>query len=87
MSCIFCNYDKNEYIVENDVAFAIYDKLPINKGHVLIIPKKHYNNLFHVLDEEIIKIYSLIHKVKEILDMKYNPDGYNIGVDVGEYGR
>lgn len=31
-------------------------------------------------------MYKLSHKVKSILDKKYKPDGYNIGVNVGYYG-
>lgn len=32
MSCIFCEYKKDEYIAENELAFAIYDKFPVNKA-------------------------------------------------------
>ncbi|SFB11335.1 HIT family protein [Clostridium frigidicarnis] len=86
MNCLFCNYDKSEYIAENELAFAIYDKFPVNEGHVLVIPKRHFQSFFDVTDEELIKINHLIKQVKGILDNKFKPDGYNVGINVGEYG-
>ena len=83
MNCIFCGYDKSEYITENNLAFAIFDKFPVNEGHVLIIPKRHFQSFFEATEDEITAIYSLLHKAKKIIDNKFNPDGYNIGVNDG----
>ncbi|MGL6185835.1 MAG: HIT family protein [Clostridium chrysemydis] len=86
MSCIFCEYSKEDYIVENELCFAIYDKFPVNEGHALIIPKRHFPNYFDATSEEIKAMYDLSHKVKEIIDEKYKPDGYNVGVNVDTAG-
>ncbi|MCB2300905.1 HIT family protein [Clostridium tagluense] len=83
--CIFCNYNKSEIIAENKYTFAILDHSPVNEGHSLIIPKRHFSNFFEATEEEIKAIYSLLHEVKEIFDIQYEPDGYNIGVNVGAY--
>ena len=54
MSCIFCNYlNSKDYIAENELAFAIYDNFPVSKGHVLIIPKRHFAGYFDATQEEI----------------------------------
>ena len=37
MNCIFC--EMKDYILENELAYAIYDKYPVGKGHMLFIPK------------------------------------------------
>lgn len=47
-------------------------------------PKRHAATYFDAADEEIMA--DLIRKGKELLDREYSPDGYNIGVNVGEYG-
>lgn len=86
MSCIFCEYDKEEYIAENDLCFAIFDKFPVNEGHALIIPKRHFQNYFDATKEEIAAMYDLSHEVKKIIDDKYSPDGYNVGVNVNHEG-
>ena len=84
MSCIFCEYYiMKNYILENELAFAIYDKYPVSKGHVLVIPKRHYASYFDATPEELTAINELIIQIKEILD-ELKPDGYNIGINVGE---
>jgi diadenosine tetraphosphate (Ap4A) HIT family hydrolase len=83
MSCIFCEYLKSEkYFDENEHAFAIFDKFPVNRGHTLIIPKRHYASFFDSTPEEVAGFYSLIHNVKGYLDEEFKPDGYNIGINV-----
>lgn len=82
MDCLFCNY--KETIGENELAFAIYDKFPVNKGHALIIPKRHFSSFFEATEEEIKAIYSLLHDVKYIVDREYEPQGYNVGINIGE---
>ena len=82
--CIFCNYNEKEKVAENDLAFAIYDNFPVNEGHTLIIPKRHFSSFFEATEKEVLAIYDLIHKVKLILGEKYNPTGYNVGINIGE---
>lgn len=86
MSCIFCEYDKEEYVAENDLCFAIFDKFPVNEGHALIIPKRHFQNYFDATKKEIAAMYDLSQEVKKIIDDKYSPDGYNVGVNVNHEG-
>jgi diadenosine tetraphosphate (Ap4A) HIT family hydrolase len=83
--CIFCNYNTSEIIAENRYTFAILDHFPVNNGHCLIIPKRHFADFFEASEEEIKGIYSLLHEVKEIFDVQYEPAGYNIGINVGRY--
>lgn len=84
MNCPFCQIDKEKIIYENSKAFAIYDKYPVNQGHILIISKKHIVDYFNCPDELKDKLWSLLEKSKEVLDEKFNPDGYNIGINCGE---
>ena len=82
-NCIFCNVSQSDVIVGNKLAIAFYDKFPVNEGHVLIVPKRHVETFFDAAIEELHAINLLIFEVKEILEVKFNPDGYNIGVNVG----
>ncbi|MGE5626555.1 MAG: HIT family protein [Solirubrobacterales bacterium] len=86
MDCIFCDYihTKDKIIAENELAFAIYDTFPVNTGHTLIIPKRHFKDYFEATPDEIKAIYELTHTMKRILDDKFKPDAYNIGVNIGE---
>jgi len=84
MSCIFCNIEKERIINENEVAFAIYDSFPVSQGHILVIPKKHINNYFEADSQTKDELWKLIDECKEIVDKKFNPAGYNIGINCGE---
>ena len=77
--CIFCSNEviKNT-IFENEKAFVVYDKYPQERGHMLIIPKRHSRNLFETTMAERVAILDLVDRVKMYLDEKYKPDGYNI---------
>jgi diadenosine tetraphosphate (Ap4A) HIT family hydrolase len=79
--CPFCR--SPDRVLENPVAFAVYDTCPVNRGHLLIIPKRHYASLFESTKEEIDAIFDLLLRGKEMLDAGYRPDGYNVGVNVG----
>ena len=83
IDCIFCSEPETEVLCENELARAFYDKYPVSEGHVLVTPKRHAETYFEAAPEELAAINDLVFKVKGILDKKYNPDGYNIGVNVG----
>lgn len=84
--CPFCssNIERN-LIIDGETEFAIYDKFPVNEGHALIIPKRHVSNYFELTIEEQKTCFQLVNKVKEIITRKFNPDGFNIGINVGEF--
>lgn len=81
--CVFCAKQGADLICENELAKAFYDQYPVNVGHVLLVPKRHVAGFFEATVEEIAAINALVFRVKDILDAKYKPDGYNIGVNVG----
>lgn len=82
--CVFCALLGTEILVEDDLARAFFDKYPVSKGHVLIVPKRHAESFFEATQEEKVSVIELLTKVKEQLDERFHPDGYNIGVNVGE---
>lgn len=82
MTCIFCV--KTEYLAENEYAYAVYDKYPVNPGHVLIIPKRHMAEYFDLTAEEEAAIWSLLGEIKVMVEAAYKPDGWNIGINNGK---
>ena len=71
-------------IAENNLSFSIYDSFPVSKGHSLIIPKRIVADIFDLNDEEYKSCFDLVKTVKEIIKNKFNPDGFNVGVNSGE---
>jgi len=85
-TCPFCNLSREQILLENELALAFYDKYPVQKGHLLIIPKRHAMTYFDATLDEIIAMHQLVHQGKELLEKEYHPEGYNLGVNVGYYG-
>lgn len=83
MDCPFCSINENKILKENKYAYAIYDKYPVNEGHILIISRDHTGDYFSASKEEKEAIFSLLEECRSFLDKKYNPDGYNIGLNCG----
>ena len=76
--------DNRERIFENSVGFVIFDKFPVSKGHCLIIPNRVYSDYFDSSEEEIIGLNKLLFKTKKYLDEKFNPSGFNVGINCGK---
>lgn len=84
-NCVFCNPDsERELITESASAYAIFDKFPVNKGHSLIVPKKHVENYFDLTIHEQVACLFVINRVKNIVAKRFHPDGFNIGVNIGD---
>lgn len=84
-NCIFCNpYKKLTLITEFETAYAILDGYPLSKGHTLIIPKNHVANYFDLSYDEQSACWLMVNIVQKILTKKYNPDGFNIGINVNK---
>ncbi len=75
--------DSREKLFENNEGFVIYDKYPVNEGHCLIVPRRVYPDYFESTHEEIIGLNDLLFKTRNFLLEKYNPTGFNVGVNCG----
>ena len=64
MDCIFCKL--KDYVLENELAYAVFDVMPVNPGHLLIIPKRHVQNYFDITPEEELAMHDLLHKGKKL---------------------
>jgi diadenosine tetraphosphate (Ap4A) HIT family hydrolase len=82
-TCPFCTLKTKRIFTLNAHALAILDGFPISPGHALIIPKRHIASLFEATREERESLFDLMEQVKTKLHEKYNPDGYNIGINDG----
>jgi len=85
INCPFCKFETGtEFLFETDYGFAIYDKYPVNPGHTLIIPKRHCADYFNLDKSEQESLWDLVNNCKDHLEKSLNPDGFNIGINVGE---
>ena len=74
-NCIFCKIIAGEIpsavIFEDEEFKAILDRFPGNIGHVLVLPKKHYSNIFDIDEDVAGRLFKLVTKIaknmKEVL--------------------
>jgi len=83
--CPFCAADKErEIIASTPSSVAFYDGFPVSPGHVLIVPRRHVASFFDLTTEEQNDLFALANQVKVLLETKFHPDGYNLGINVGD---
>lgn len=80
--CVFC--EQKDLILENQLAWAKYDRYPVSPGHMLIISKRHFADFFMASAVERQALYDLLEKARQLLEEKFHPNGYNVGVNCGE---
>ena len=81
--CPFCTIELSRKVAESEYSIAFYDKFPVNNGHILVVPKRHTPDYFNLNKSEKKDIWQLVEKVNIQLQDEYNPDGFNIGINVG----
>ena len=85
INCFFCDsISKEDYFLQNDYAVARFDDFPVNPGHLEIITKRHVKDLWETNTQERNAIFELLDEAKKIIDEKFHPDGYNIGINLGD---
>lgn len=86
--CIFCKIIKGEIpsftVYEDETFKVILDRFPAAQGHVLIIPKEHYSDMFSLPEEVAAKVYSLAQKVAAHIKKEVGAEGINIVQNNGE---
>jgi diadenosine tetraphosphate (Ap4A) HIT family hydrolase len=70
-------------LVSNEFAAAFGDAFPVSRGHVLVVPRRHAPRYFELTESEQLALWRLVSEAQQVLDREHEPDGYNVGVNVG----
>lgn len=85
--CPFCSrIARDEIIVANDLAVAMFDGYPVSPGHTLIVPRRHVADFLAMTQEEQAAVWALMDPARRNIEKEHSPDGYNIGVNIGAAG-
>lgn len=83
--CIFCKIIKGEIpsakLYEDDNVLAFLDIAPANKGHALVIPKKHYETFTDISEKELGNLSTVLHKIANAVIKTTNAEGYNVFIN------
>lgn len=88
MECIFCKIINNDIpsckVYEDDKVLAFIDISQVTKGHALIIPKVHTENIFTLDEETASHLFSIVPKIANALKETFQCEGMNIVNNNGE---
>jgi len=86
--CIFCeklnsNQDDINYVLlRAEKVFVLLNLYPYNNGHLLIAPNRHVGELDELAEQEILELGLVAKKMVNLLKT-FNPEGFNIGANLG----
>lgn len=88
--CIFCNMlscnpssDDNLVVEIDENSMVVMNLYPYNNGHLMIVPKRHLSKFSELNDDELMECNKKLQLYEKILSELINPDGFNIGVNLG----
>jgi diadenosine tetraphosphate (Ap4A) HIT family hydrolase len=85
LDCVFCDLiTRGDFVASNDLAVAFHDAFPLNEKHCLVVPRRHEPDFLALTPEEQAAIWALVPVVRRHIEASGMPDGYNLGVNVGE---
>ena len=80
--CQFCKLarkkDDASIVFEDERTMAFLDIRPVNDGHTLVIPKRHYENIYEIPDDEIAHVYRTVKKVASAIKKSVKAEGISI---------
>ncbi len=68
---------------QGDSAFVILNLFPYNAGHLLIVPRRHLATTTALTREELVEMAVLTQAAEQVLTEVYQPQGINIGMNLG----
>lgn len=86
-NCIFCRIARGELpssrVLETDHAVAFLDINPVNKGHLLVVPKAHHATLPDLPDDLSSHLARLLPRLCRAVQSVSGADGLNVVLNVG----
>ena len=88
--CVFCEVLKREddeenlIILRSKTSFVIMNRYPYTSGHVMVLPLVHEATLEALPKETRSEMMELTATATRVLKHVYSPDGFNIGINIGE---
>lgn len=65
--CIFCQIIRKQapanVVYEDQQVLAFLSNRPVNEGHTLVVPKKHYENIFEIPEEEVSYLFRVVKRI------------------------
>ncbi|HUV05862.1 MAG TPA: HIT domain-containing protein [Armatimonadota bacterium] len=87
--CLFCELpaqlkdEENFVLYRGETGFIMLNSFPYNSGHLMVAPFKHTADMYELEDDELLEISHLIRYSVRLLTAAVQPDGFNLGMNLG----
>jgi len=87
--CLFCLKPREEDVVAHIVhrgrlCYVILNRFPYNNGHLMVVPYAHVANIEDLDAETVAELLALTQLSVRVLRQAYQPQGFNLGMNIGE---
>jgi histidine triad (HIT) family protein len=86
--CVFCKIIRKEQpahiIYEDNEVMAFLSHRPVNEGHTLVVPKKHYRDLYDISEDEAAYLFRITKRLMHAVKDAVNAQGVRIVQNNGE---
>jgi diadenosine tetraphosphate (Ap4A) HIT family hydrolase len=82
----FLELPRSSWLASNELCFAVPDRYPVSPGHTLLVPHRLVETWWDATSDEQRALLDLAAEVRVLLEARYAPDGWNLGVNVGDAG-
>ena len=86
--CIFCKIANGKIpaakVYEDDNVISFLDIMPANKGHCLVVPKKHFETLLDIPDDDLKNLIIATKKIAKALSLSIGNGSYNLIMNNGK---
>lgn len=88
--CIFCfaaanpaEDEKTLVVFRGRTVFVILNRYPYTSGHLMVVPYEHLARLQDLAESSAAELMHLAQRAEQVLESAYNPDGLNMGLNIG----
>ena len=89
-TCVFCriaqeNNDREDLILyRGKNVYVVLNRYPYNTGHLMVVPYQHHGSIEGLAPEILNEMMTLLSQAVSILGKVYNPQGFNVGANLGD---
>ncbi|NJE77135.1 HIT family protein [Thermococcus sp. ES12] len=83
MECPFCRPKIDVLLYEDKLIRILIDSYPANRGHLLVVPRRHVESWWELSGEEKEALLRGMELAMEKLTQVLKPDGFNVGINLG----
>lgn len=88
--CIFClaaeadDDGENLVFYRGEHVYMILNRFPYTSGHIMCVPYAHQDRLHNLTREARTEMMDMVSQAVEVLQSVYHPEGFNVGLNLGE---